>query len=145
MAVTKLGNVTPGIAAELQVSEHRFTAAQMRTLNATVLEVIPDPGDGKFIFLDHVVATKHVGTAFGGIAAGEDLEFRFNNATGHEILDIETTGFLDQATLQIRTGTVSATDYTPVTSTRVIMRAVGAITGGSAVIIQCYYRVFDAP
>ena len=68
----------------------------MLALNTTPIEVIPDPGDGKGIVIDDVIMELlYNSAAYAGIAAGENIEFRYNNATGRTLTAfIETSGFL---------------------------------------------------
>ena len=145
MGQVAMANVSRGVAAELQSTRRRFSTTQVRALNSTIREVIPAPPDGKFIALEKVVVTKPVGTAFGGIAAGEDLEFRYTDASGLEIMDIETTGFLSLAVHAVRIGAVAVADYIPVVGAAIILRNSGALTGGSPIYVQCFYRIVDAP
>lgn len=146
MAVTKMGGLTSVAAAQTIRREVELTSAQILALHTTPIEVIPAPGPGQVVVLDYIVARKPTGTAYGGIASSEDLEFRYTNASGHEIMDIETSGFLDQGSTERRVAGVSEGDYEPVTNAAVVVRLSGAITtGNTSVFLDVYYRVVREP
>lgn len=78
-----------------------IATADVKTLNTTPVTVLPAQGAGKFIeplslelFLDYESA------AYAGIDASEDLSLE--HETSGQILQIETTGFLDQTSDQRR-------------------------------------------
>jgi len=129
-----------------------FTAAQIDSANGTPLEVLPAPGTLFFNIVNRVVVSKAAGTAFGGIAAGEDLTFLYAGGSVQAVADVETTGFLDATTDEIRivraiaaasgTGSIDATD---ILATAVEMSLlVGDITLGSEVIVDVYYERFPS-
>jgi len=70
-----------------------LTAAQIKALNATPVEIIAAPGANKGIVVDKVLLTKSTGTAYDGIAAGEDFTLKYTDANGAVILTAEMTGF----------------------------------------------------
>lgn len=125
-----------------------LTAAQVQNLFTTPVSIIPAPGVGFANIVERVAVCKPAGTVFAGIAAGEDLTLKYTNAAGQAVVStIETTGFLDQATNQVRlAGPIGATgataaDVTPVDNAAIVAALlVGDITGGSAVTFRVWYK-----
>lgn len=109
MATIQRGTVIEGAVTPRREVNVSFTAAEVRGLT-TPATVIPNPGPGKAILLDDVFAFKS-GAAFAGVGAGDDLEFRYTDDSGTEIMDIETDGFLDGAGNQRRHAGRSEVDY----------------------------------
>jgi hypothetical protein len=125
-----------------------ITSAQLLALNATPISIIAAPGAGKAIIPLGVIAYKAAGTAYSGIAAGEDLVLKYTNASGAECSpQIETTGFLDQTTAQTRfvagIGTSLTTNITPVANAAIVAHLlVGEITtGDSDLKLRVFYKV----
>jgi len=119
------------------------TSAQILALNATPIEIIAAPVAGYAIVVNRVIIRHGTCTAYAGIAAGEDLVLKYTNASGAQCTSvIETTGFLDQATAQIRyangaasTGS-TAGDITPVSNAAIVLHLLsGEITTGTFDII----------
>lgn len=134
----------------LRMVEKNITAAQSLALNATPVSVIPAPGAGKFILPIHTIWFKPAGTAYGGIAVGEDLALRYTNGSGTILQVSETTGFLDQATAQTRVvfGLQSAAatalvEFTPTANAAVVAHMLSGeiITGNTGFRCRVYYRV----
>jgi len=116
-----------------------ITAAQSLALNATPIEVIAAPGAGRFIVPRKWAVYKPAGTAYAGIATGEDLTLKYTNSSGVQVASpIETTGFLDQATAQASWAGMKGTgdNTTPASALAVanaavvIHQLVGEITTG---------------
>jgi hypothetical protein len=95
-------NKDSGMQEVYQRSDTVFiTSAQLLALNATPIQVVAAPGAGRFILPRKWAVYKPAGTAYGGIAAGEDLALKYTDGSGAQVASpIETTGFLDQATAQ---------------------------------------------
>lgn len=117
--------------------------AQVLALNATARQIVPAPAAGYAHILRRMAIYKAAGTAFAGIAAGEDLVAKYTNAAGAQVSGVvETTGFLDQATAQIRyvdfPGVTGATagDVTPVSAAALVLHLLtGEITTGTSDLI----------
>jgi hypothetical protein len=122
-----------------------ITSAQLLTLNATPVTLLPAPGAGRAYIIESVDAHKPAGTAYGGIAAGEDLALKYTNASGAQCAVIETTGFLDQTTAQTRSVNRPVTDITPVANAAIVAHMlVGEITTGNTPLnLRIVYRVID--
>jgi hypothetical protein len=86
----------------LKYTDVTIPTAQVLTLFTTPRTVLAAPGVGFANVLEGVILYKAAGTAYAGIAAGEDLSLNYTNAAGTALAGIETTGFLDQATAQTR-------------------------------------------
>lgn len=128
-----------------------ITSAQLLALNATPIQVVAAPGANKAIIVEDVIATKAAGTAYDGIAAGEDLALRYTDGSGTILASIEATGFLDQTTAQCRIaskvvpGIAITTNLTPTANAALVAHmATGEIaTGDSDLKLRVRYRVVD--
>jgi hypothetical protein len=128
-----------------------ITSAQVLALNATLQSLVVAPGTGLANVFEGVAIHKPAGTAYGGIAAGEDLSIKYTNTSGLEVARIETTGFLDQATAQTRFARAFAAasglnDIVPVANAALVLEMLTGeiITGDSALHVRVYYRVIPA-
>lgn len=110
-----------------------ITSAQLLALFTTPIEIIPAPGAGYYAKPKRMAINHGTGTAYSGIAAGEDLVLKFTNASGAECSpQIETTGFLDQTTAQIREVGELTTVLTPVANAAIVLHLLsGNITTGN--------------
>lgn len=129
-----------------------ITSAQLLALNATPQTVVAAPGANKAVIFDGAVLHKPAGTAYAGIAAGEDLSFKYTGAAGAEVGVVEATGFLDQTTAQTRwcrphatTGAGVDSAITPVANAVLALHLlVGEVTtGDSDLLVQVHYRIID--
>ena len=126
-----------------------ITSAQLLALNATPITIIPAPGAGRFNMVRKWMAYKPAGTAYAGIATGEDLTLKYTNASGVQVASpIEATGFLDQTTAQTSWAGMkgSADNATPASALAVANAAVvchlltGEITtGNTGVFIKAWW------
>lgn len=131
----------------------KFTvsAAQVLALNATPIAVLPARA-GLIAMVERWGVYKAAGTAYAGIAAGEDLALKYTNGAGNvAATPIETTGFLDQTTAQTRwaNGTATGDGATPTTSPITQANANSALvlqiltgeitTGNSPLIVVVHY------
>lgn len=110
----------------------KITSAQVLALFTTPVSVIPAPGAGYAIVIHRLIIKHGAGTAYAGIAGGEDLVLKYKNAAGAEVsLEIETTGFLDQTTAQIRMAGGINTSLAPADDNAVVLHLLtGNITTG---------------
>jgi hypothetical protein len=139
------GNRKDGSSFGNQITK-TITSAQVLALNATPIEVIPAPASGYAHIINRVTVHKPAGTAYAGIAAGEDLVLKYTDGSGAQACGvIETTGFLDQTTVQTRvvgfpgSTSTTASDVAPVTTAAVVAHLlVGEITTGDSPL---YVRV----
>ncbi len=130
----------------LQEANITIATGDVLTLNTTPIQVVAAPASGyALIPVMAVLMLDFNSVAYDGIAAGEDLEFRYTNSTGAVLATVETTGFLDATADETR---VVATDYTtaaiePTAAAKIVVWiASGNIaTGNSPLKIRMYYRV----
>lgn len=141
-------NRDDGHQAQLGLSKvTTISSAQLLALNATPRTVVAAVGAGLAIIPHRVLVYKPAGTAYAGIAAGEDLVLKYTDGSGAQCSSvIETTGFLDQTAAQTRIAgmpgavTTTAADYAPVANAAVVLHLLsGEITTGDSPI---YVRVF---
>ena len=132
------------------IAEVTIPTAALLALNATPLSLIVAPGAGKAIVPSgSAIAYKAAGTAYAGIAAGEDLALKYTDANGTVLWQFETTGFLDQATAQARVAApsvpISTANLTPVENAALVAHLlVGEITTGTSDIkIRIPYKILD--
>lgn len=129
---------------EEKVVKVLVTSAQILTLNASPVTLVAAPDTGNLIEFIAAVFYKPAGTAYSGIAAGEDLAIKYTNASGAQVnTSLETTGFLDQTTAQLRITRPIVTEYTPVANAPLVLHMlVGEITtGDSPLYVEVRYRV----
>lgn len=123
-----------------------ITSAQLLALNATPQTIVAAPGAGLAIVPAGPVAAvaflDYNSAAYGGIAAGEDLAFKYTDDAGTELFQIETTGFLDQTSDQVRFA-ADPTLVTPEANVPVVLHMlVGEVTtGDSPLFVRFYYRL----
>lgn len=124
------------------------TTAQVLALFATPITILDAAPTGFVNVFSRAAIYKPAGTAYGGIAAGEDLVFKATNAAGQQISSVvETTGFLDQATAQLRyvgppgAVTTTAADVTPLNAAIVLhLLTAEIIDGTSDLIVWLWYH-----
>jgi hypothetical protein len=143
--VAQSGTVIVTQDSSLQSATVTITTAELLALNATPKELLPAPGSGYANVVDSAVLfLDYNSAAYNGVASGEDLEIRYTNGSGQLVATVETTGFLDQASDQVRYVQVGAvTAITPVANAAVVLDlASGEIaTGNSPLKVKIYYRV----
>ena len=104
MGIIRGARVGPGDghSSGFVVRDVVIPSADILTLNASVYTLIPTPGSGKVLIFEGALAYKPSGTAYAGVAGGEDLDIRYTNASGHKVAELELTGFASVATSQRR-------------------------------------------
>lgn len=125
------------------IYEATLTPAQVLALFATPIQVLDAPDAGFAWQITRVIAYKPAGVAYAGIAVGEDLTLKYTGSAGAIAAQIETTGFLDQATAQTRVVQGTATDITPVAAAPVFahMLAGEIITGDQPIKLRINARL----
>jgi hypothetical protein len=137
-------NVTNGLMRRVLVT---VTSAQMLALNATPVALVAAPGSGRALIFEGAVLYKAAGTAYSGVATGEDLSIKYADASGAALAGCEATGFFDQATAQTRyvraAGAASGvSDVTPVANAALVLHMLtGEITTGTSdLVVEVLYR-----
>lgn len=125
----------------------RVTSAEILALFATPKTLVPAPGAGKLLeFLGGSIALDATATAYAGVAAGEDLTIKYTNAAGVIVsTTLETTGFIDQTTDQVRTFKPIVTDLIPAVNAALVLHLlVGEIiTGTGTLIVNVRYAIHE--
>jgi len=146
----ELANVAYAETVSRDTGTFTVTSAELLALFATPISVVAAPGANKAITPFLWIAFKPAGTAYAGIAAGEDLVLRYTDASGTIVSGIETTGFLDQATAQTRYALVpqsavgtARVELNPTANAALMvhMTAGEIITGNTGLLIRVFYRV----
>ncbi len=121
------------------------STAELLALYTTPKAFVAAPGAGKAIV--PVSATLFLdfnSIAYDGIAGGEDLVFRYTDASGNIAATVEATGFLD-ASADAHREAQFATLITPTANAALVLHmASGNIaTGNSPLKVKLRYRVVD--
>lgn len=142
------GWIDPQGSTGLKFVDVTISSAQLLALNATPRSIVAAPGAGLANIFEAAILTKIAGTAYAGIAAGEDLAVKYTDGSGLQVASCETTGFLDQATAQFRHMTAYraaslVTDITPVANAALVIQLLSGeiTTGNTALELRVYYRV----
>lgn len=150
MSQPNFATVGPTAAPRTFRKKVTITSAQLLALNATPQELVPAPGAGFALIFRGMQVQKPAGTAYAGIAAGEDLSVKYTDGSGAEQGECETTGFLDQTTDQIRFvkpyhAASGISSITPVANAALVLHLlVGEIiTGDSDLNCEVLYDVVD--
>jgi len=120
-----------------------ITTAQILALNATPQTIVGAPGANKAIIpMGVVLYLPFNSVAYSGIASGEDFSFKYTNASGAEVLQVETTGFLDASASAVRFAQPNATLLTPVANAAIVLHLLSGevAAGNSPLKIRFYYR-----
>lgn len=120
-----------------------LTNAQVKALT-TAINILPAPGSGWAIVVLRGFWKASSGTAWTESADNPVIEY----TGGTDIMVIESTGFLDQSTAQVRTQAIAATVTTPVANEGIqIFNPNDELAGGTAaktLTIQLVYRIMKA-
>lgn len=141
------GYVYSASATDLQTATVTIPYASVRTLNATPYELVPAPAAGTANVVESVVAFLDYGSAgYDAVGASDDLTIRYTNGSGALIATIETVGFLDQTSDQVRYAKPTTTAaITPVAAAAIVAHiSTGEIytaAGDSPLKFKVYYRV----
>lgn len=150
--IARDNNVSPARWVEdaaLHQKDVTITTAQVLALNATPITLVAAPGANKALIFEGAVVFYDFNTAaYGGIAVGEDLSIKYTGSTGLEVSQVEATGFIDQASDQVRyaqphRAASGNNSITPVANAPLVLHMlVGeVITGDGPLKLRVYYRV----
>lgn len=144
------GSVTaPKLEEQVErITDVTLSSAQVLALNATPITLIAAPGADKAIIVEGAVLHKPAGTAYAGIAAGEDLALKYTDGSGLQVGSAEMTGFADDTGAQTRyirpyTAASGISSITPVANAALVAHMlVGEITtGDSNFLLRVFYRI----
>jgi hypothetical protein len=125
------------------------SSAELLALFATPKTIVAAPAAGLMNVFEGIVISKPAGTAYGGVAAGEDLAVGYTAITT-PLATVETTGFLDQSTVQTRyapkyAAASGVNSITPAAAAIVLgLQSGEIITGTSPLNCRVYYRVIPS-
>ncbi len=145
MATTNFDSVEIGRLCQEVCVKKTITSAQLLALNATPQEIVAAPGAGKMLEFVSMAVHKPAGTAYAGVAGGEDLAVKYTNGSGAQVnTSLETTGFVDQTTAQTRITRAIVTEYTPVENAALVLQLLSGeiTTGDSPLYLTVRYRVW---
>lgn len=137
-----------GVLQPLHRTRVLVTAAEVQTGFSVPTTLIAAPGVGFAILLQRVQVSKAAGAAFTGVAAGEDMIFVHTAGTDPLVTTIETTGFLDSTSDEMRVArgvdVSGAYDLTALDNIGVDFELlVGDVTLGSDLVIDLQYELVD--
>jgi len=150
MAVKDRGKrLSPGAVTFVDVT---VSSAALLALFATPKQLVAAVPGQAIIFEGAVAYMPYNGTAYAGVALGEDLSIKYTDGAGLEVAQCETTGFLDQTTNQLRhirpqaAAAAAISSITPVPNSPLVLHLlVGEITTGNSVLrLRVYYRLVPA-
>jgi hypothetical protein len=134
----------PNYDGPLKTRIVEISSAALLALNATPQTLVAAPGAGKaLILIGAELWLDYGGTAYAGIAAGEDLTIKYTDANGATLATVETTGFLDATADAFRyVYPTTAAALTPVANAPLVLHLLtGEITtGNSPLKLRVLYR-----
>lgn len=143
---SQIDDVSAGRFVEQKAVRVKITTAQLLALNATPVQLVEAPGPDKCLEFVSALWHKPAGTAYGGIASGDDISIKYTNGSGAQVnTSLECTGFLDQATAQTRITRPIVTEYKPVANAALVahMLTGEVTTGDSDLYVTVTYRVYQ--
>lgn len=123
------------------------TTGQLLALNATPKTLVAAPGAGKLLMFHRALLfLDYNSAAYDGIAAGEDLSFKYTNGSGAQVASVEATGFLDATADALRIAQPDVAAPTPVANAALVLHMLtGEIaTGNSPLIVRTFYSVLPS-
>ena len=145
MGLTNFNSIEIGDELQMKYVEVTVSSAELLALNATPKTLVAAPGANKMLEFVSAVLYKPAGTAYAGIAAGEDLAIKYTDGSGAQVnTSLESDGFLDQTTAQLRLTKPIVTAVVPVANSPLVLQLLtGEITtGDSPLYVRVHYRVW---
>lgn len=137
--------VADGAAVVELTDDTTITSAQLLALNTTPITLIAAAGAGKIIVPKRATLFLEYGTAaYDGIAAGEDLAFRYTDGSGNQVGTVETDPFLTATADAYRVVEFSGT-YIPVVNAALVLHMLtgNIATGDSPLHVRTQYTIID--
>lgn len=154
-----MGGITPRVPGTTSVVaperimsiDKLISSAQLLALNATPVSLVPAPPTSFALVFEGAVIHKPAGTAYAGIAAGEHLSVKYTDASGLQVTEAESDGFLDQTTAQTRflrpfAAASGAAELAIVSAAALVLHLLSGeiTTGNSALHVRTFYRIVPA-
>jgi hypothetical protein len=134
----------PNYDGPLKTKIVEISSAALLALNATPATLVSAPGAGKaLILVGAELWLDYGGTAYAGIAAGEDLAIKYSDAAGATLATVEATGFLDATADAFRyVAPTTTAAFTPVADAPLVLHMLTGeiITGNSLLKLRVLYR-----
>lgn len=149
MTIANGGQVLDASGAILRFADVTLTPAQVAALNGSPIALVAAPGaSSALVFEGALITMDYNSSAYSGVAAGEDLTIRYTDGSGLEVGTMETTGFLNATSDQMRwvrphTAASGVSSITPVANAALVahMLTGDVVAGDSNVKIRTFYRV----
>lgn len=125
------------------------SSAQILALNATPKQLVAAPGANKVLLFDRAVFFyDYNSAAYAGVAAGENWNIKYENASGLAVGFLETDGFLTLEADAYRVVECGATDgtllnsYAPLVNKALVLHQLSdeITTGDSPVAVRVFYK-----
>jgi hypothetical protein len=145
--------IAPGfLANEAQsaIVDVTLTTAQIKALFTTPIQVLAAPGANKAYVIRKVTAYMPYNANAYTIGTSGDLKLRYTGAAGAELACLACTGFVDEASSQVRVlapeaPALAAANLTPVANAAVFatMATANLTVGDSPIKLRIHYEVID--
>ena len=126
------------------IQDTYISSAAVKTLNATPVAIVSEVAGYNILPIEFMIYMDYGAAAYDGIGAEEDLEIRYNSATGTLVALFETTGWLDSTSDEVRWHlpfSSGAVEPIPSATLKVRMRTGEVATGDAPLKIRTIYRL----
>ena len=128
----------------IQYAQVEISSAEILALFTTPKELVAAPGDGKVLEFVSLLLAYDFNTTVYTVGAATDLQVKYTDGAGAAVSTTEAvTGFLDQATDQLRSLDKLEASLTPVANAPLVLTLAGAnpTLGDSPIHAKVAYRV----
>lgn len=148
-----IGSVLLGVAGAID-NDQVFTAdvtistGELLALYTTPKQLVAAPGSNKALIpIGLTLFLDYNSVAYDGIAGGEDLALCYTDGSGVQCAVVETTGFLDQTSDQVRYANPLAASggFVPAANAALVLALLSGniATGNSPLKVRIVYRIID--
>jgi hypothetical protein len=133
-----------GDAHAVQYAEVEISSSEILALYTTPKTLVAAPGAGKVLEFISLLLAYSYGTVAYTIGTATNLQVKYTNASGVAVSTVQAvTGFIDQATDQLRALDKLEASVTPVANAPLVLTLAGAnVTAGNGTIhAKVAYRV----